>query len=180
MKYKLYKTLWMIVWHALVRPFPRASASKFETILLRLFGAKIGKKCNIYSSAKILIPYNLVIGDNVTLADRLLIQNTAMVEIKTNSIISQGTYICAGTHNIYSTKFDTIRKPIRIGENVWVAAECFIAPGVTIGEGAIIQAGSVVVNDIPKYAIAGGHPAKVFSSRDKDHYEKLKKEGKFH
>ena len=165
MKYKLYKTLWMIVWHALVRPFPRASASKFETILLRLFGAKIGKKCNIYSSAKILIPYNLVIGDNVTLADRLLIQNTAMVEIKTNSIISQGTYICAGTHNIYSTKFDTIRKPIRIGENVWVAAECFIAPGVTIGEGAVVGARACVFRDVAPWTVVGGNPAKFIKER---------------
>ena len=70
--------------------------------------------------------------------------------------------------------------PVHIGKNCWIGAGAIILPGVTIGEGAIIQAGSVVVNDIPKYAIAGGHPAKVFSSRDKDHYEKLKKEGKFH
>ena len=50
----------------------------------------------------------------------------------------------------------------------------------TIGEGAIIQAGSVVVNDIDKFAIAGGHPAKVFASRDVEHYLKLKSEGLFH
>ena len=55
-----------------------------------------------------------------------------------------------------------------------------VLPGVRIGEGAIIQAGSVVVKDVEKYAIAGGHPAKVFKYRDIDHYEKLKKEGKFH
>jgi acetyltransferase-like isoleucine patch superfamily enzyme len=55
-----------------------------------------------------------------------------------------------------------------------------ILPGVTIHEGAIIQAGSVVVKDIEKCAIAGGHPAKVFKYRDIEHYEKLKKEGKFH
>ena len=55
-----------------------------------------------------------------------------------------------------------------------------VLPGVTMGEGAIVQAGSVVVKDIPKCAIVGGHPANVFSSRDVDHYEKLKKEGKFH
>ena len=64
-----------------------------------------------------------------------------------------------------------------IEDNVWLGNRVIVLPGVTIGEGAIIQAGSVVVKDIPKYAIAGGHPAKVFSSRDKDHYEMLKKEG---
>ena len=73
-----------------------------------------------------------------------------------------------------------ISKDVVIEDNVWLGNRVIVLPGVTIGEGAIIQAGSVVVKDIPKCAIAGGHPANVFSSRDKDHYEKLKKEGKFH
>ena len=67
-----------------------------------------------------------------------------------------------------------------IEDNVWLGNRVTILPGVTIGEGAIIQAGSTVVRDIEKYAIAGGHPAKVFKYRDIDHYEKLKNEGKFH
>ena len=73
-----------------------------------------------------------------------------------------------------------ISKDVVIEENVWLGNRVIILPGVTIGEGAIIQAGSVVVKDIPKYAIAGGHPAKVFKYRDINHYEKLKREGKFH
>lgn len=73
-----------------------------------------------------------------------------------------------------------ISKDIIIEDNVWLGNRVIILPGVTIEEGAIIQAGSVVVNNIPKYAIAGGHPAKVFKYRDIEHYEKLKKEKKFH
>ena len=73
-----------------------------------------------------------------------------------------------------------ILKDINIEDNVWIGDRVLILAGVTIGEGAIIQAGSVVVKNIPKYAIAGGHPAEVFSYRDKDHYEQLKAEGKFH
>ncbi len=67
-----------------------------------------------------------------------------------------------------------------IEDNVWFGIRVMILPGVHIGEGAIVQAGSVVTHDIPKYGIAGGHPAKVFSYRDQEHYEKLKAEGKFH
>ena len=55
-----------------------------------------------------------------------------------------------------------------------------ILGGVTIGEGAIIQAGSVVCKDVPPLAIAGGHPAAAFRYRDKEHYFKLKEEKKFH
>lgn len=165
MRYKLYKALWMIIWNILIRPFPRKSASKFEGLVLRLLGAKIGKNCDIYSSAKILVPYNLVLGDNVTLADRVLIQNTAMVTIKSNSIISQGTYICAGSHNIYSRRFENVRKPITIGENVWVAAQCFVAPGVTIGDGAVAGACSCIFRNVESWTVVGGNPAKYIKDR---------------
>ncbi len=79
----------------------------------------------------------------------------------------------------YDSKKD-IDKDIFIEDNVWLGDRVIVLGGVKIGEGAIIQAGSVVVKDIPKYTIAGGHPAKVFKHRDIEHYEKLKKEGKFH
>ncbi len=73
-----------------------------------------------------------------------------------------------------------INKDIMIEQCVWLGNDVIVLGGVTIGEGAIIQAGAVVVSDIPKYAIAGGSPAKVFKYRDIEHYEKLKAEGKFH
>ncbi|MCF8298097.1 MAG: acyltransferase [Saprospiraceae bacterium] len=73
-----------------------------------------------------------------------------------------------------------VLKDIIIEDNVWIGSRVTILGGVTIGEGAIIQAASCVVTDIPKYAIAGGHPAKVFKYRNKEHYERLKSEGKFH
>lgn len=71
-------------------------------------------------------------------------------------------------------------KDVIIKDNVWLGSRVIVLGGVTIGEGAIIQAGSCVVGDIPAYAIAGGHPARVFSQRNIEHYEKLKAEGKFH
>jgi acetyltransferase-like isoleucine patch superfamily enzyme len=73
-----------------------------------------------------------------------------------------------------------IYKDIEIECNVWLGSRVIVLGGVKIGEGAIVQAGSCVVGDIPAYAIAGGHPAKVFGQRDIEHYKKLKAEGKFH
>lgn len=70
-------------------------------------------------------------------------------------------------------------KEIVIEDNVWFGDRVMVLGSVRIGEGAIIQAGSVVVTNIPKYAIAGGHPAKQFKSRDVEHYERLKAEGRF-
>lgn len=74
----------------------------------------------------------------------------------------------------------SVQKEVVIGDFVWIGAEVILLPGTKIGEGAIIQAGSVVHGEIPPMAIAGGNPAKVFAWRDRDHFERLKAEGKFH
>lgn len=71
-------------------------------------------------------------------------------------------------------------KDVIIEDNVWIGESVMILGGVVIGEGAVIQAGSVVCKDVPPLAIAGGHPAVPFKYRDKKHYFKLKKEGKYH
>ena len=72
-----------------------------------------------------------------------------------------------------------IAKDVVIGDFVWIGAQVILLPGTTIGEGAIIQAGSVVHGTIPPYAIAGGNPAKVLAQRDVEHFKRLKAEGKF-
>lgn len=82
-----------------------------------------------------------------------------------------------GTAIPYDSTF--VYKDIEIGDNVWLGSRVIVLGGVKIGEGAIIQAGSCVVCDIPAYAIAGGHPAKVFAQRDVAHYEMLKQQRKF-
>ena len=70
-------------------------------------------------------------------------------------------------------------RDVVIEDNVWLGESVMILGGVTIGEGAVIQARSVVCKDVPPLAIAGGHPAVPFKYRDKEHYDKLKAEGKF-
>ena len=84
----------------------------------------------------------------------------------------------AGTAIPYDKTFVT--KDVVIGDFVWIGAQVILLPGTTIGEGAIIQAGSVVHGEVPPYAIAGGNPAKVFRQRDVEHFKRLKAEGKFH
>ena len=109
-----------------------------------------------------------------------------------NGIIKIGSYFHSGTgcqiitsfHNYEGTEipYDNtfLNKDVTIGECVWLGNNVIILGGVTIGEGAIIQAGSVVCKDIPAYAIAGGHPAIPFKTRNIQHYKKLKAERKFH
>ena len=70
-------------------------------------------------------------------------------------------------------------RPVVIKDFVWVGAHAIILGGVTIGEGAIIGAGSVVFKDVPDYAVVFGNPGRVVGQRDIEHFKKLKEERKF-
>jgi chloramphenicol O-acetyltransferase type B len=105
------------------------------------------------------------------------------VEIGDNFHCGKNCKIITSVHNYMGTKLPydetNIVKNVIIEDNVWLGSDIIILGGVTIGEGAIIQAGSVVAQSIPKLAIAGGHPAQPFKYRDKEHYYELKAAGKF-
>lgn len=73
-----------------------------------------------------------------------------------------------------------VYKTIRIGNFVWFGNRVTVVGNVTIGDGAIIAAGAVVTKDVPPYAIVGGNPARIIKYRNKDHFERLRQEGKFH
>lgn len=127
---------------------------------------------------------NTILGNNVNF-NGMKIGGSGRVIIGDNFHSGIGCLMISEIHNYdhgeaipYDDTF--IPKDIVIEDNVWLGERVIILGGVRIGEGAIIQAGSVVVKDIPPMAIAGGHPAKVFKMRDAEHYEKLKNEGKFH
>lgn len=139
-------------------------------------GLKVNGKC--------VVTGNTFLGDNVNF-NGIHIQGKGKVSIGDNFHSGIECMIITDIHN-YDTgdaiPYDSsvISRDIVIEDNVWIGNRVTILSGVTIGEGSIIQAGSTVVSDIPKYGIAGGHPAKVFKFRDKEHYDKLKSEGKFH
>lgn len=135
-------------------------------------------------NGKTRINNNTYLGNNVSF-NGLIIEGRGKVVIGDNFHSGPGCLLITQTHNYdkgQAIPYDStyILKNIVIEDNVWLGSRVIVLGGITIGEGAIIQAGSCVVSDIPKYAIAGGHPAKVFKYRNTEHYEKLKRQGKFH
>lgn len=105
------------------------------------------------------------------------VYGTGNVEIGDHFHSGTGLEIMTTIHNYCGKKLPydetVIVKDVKIGKHVWIGKDVMILGGVTIGDGAIIQARSVVVRSIPPLAIAGGHPAVLFSERDADHYRRL-------
>ncbi len=132
-------------------------------------------------------PRNIIFGDHVWIGHNVKIDGRGGVSIGSGCILARQTEIISSNHYFrgddlmeipYDKRF--ISKPITIGENVWIGLRTVILPGVTIGEGAVIGACSVVTKDIPPLAIVGGNPAKVIRYRDADQYYRLKSEGKIY
>ena len=138
---------------------------------------------NLKVNAKSNVTPNTTLGNNVNF-NGMQIRGAGKVTIGDNFHSGRECLMISQVHNYEGNAipYDNtyILKDINIGDNVWLGDRVIILGGVRIGEGAILQAGSVVVKDIPPYSIAGGSPAQVFKMRDVDHYNKLKEEGKFH
>ena len=156
---RLKRALWGVVWVMFFRPSPRLFHA-WRRFILRMFGAKIGKHVNVYPNVKIWAPWSLTIGSFVGIADGVTLYNMAPISIGDHCVVSQGAHLCAGSHDIDSTNFQLIAKPIRFEKNVWVCAEAFVGPGVTIAEGCVLGARAVVVKSInASWSVWAGNPA---------------------
>lgn len=130
-----------------------------------------------------ILSRNTTLGKNPNF-NGMIIQGLGNVTFGDNFHSGEHCRIITSNHNFNgeAVPYDStmIHKNVVIGNNVWLGYGVIILGGVTIGDGAIIQAGAVVVKDIPPYGIAGGAPATVFKYRDKEKYDRLVAEGKFH
>ena len=81
------------------------------------------------------------------------------IELGAYAIVSQRAFLCTGTHNINDADFQIRSRPIKIEANAWVAAEAFVGPGVTVGEGAVLAARGVAFEDLEPWTVYLGNPA---------------------
>jgi putative colanic acid biosynthesis acetyltransferase WcaF len=151
--------LWWLVQATLFRASPQVMYG-FRRWLLRCFGAQIGEGVIVRPSVKIPYPWKLKIGDHSWIGDDAVLYSFATITIGANAVISQKSYLCAGTHDYRSPGFDIQAFPIVIEDEVWVAADVFIAPGVTIGKGAVVGSRSSVFGNLPEMMVCVGSPAR--------------------
>lgn len=152
-----------IVWNLVYILFFKYSPKPFHlwrSFILRCFGAKIGNNVHIYPKVKIWAPWNIELKDNSSVANDVILYSQGKITIGKRTAISQGTHLCAGTHDYTKPGFPIITKPIVIKDNVWIAAEVFIHPGVLIETGCVVGARSVVISNLPEWMVCTGHPCK--------------------
>lgn len=161
---KLGRTVWGAVWLLLYRPSPKPF-HLWRRLLLRLFGAKIGRGAHPHASARIWAPWNLEMEAHSCLAWGVDCYCVARIRIGAHATVSQYSHLCSASHDVDHPNMPLITEPITIGAGAWVAAGAFVGPGVTIGEGAVVGARSVVFHDVAPWTIVTGNPAKVLRRR---------------
>jgi len=162
---RLVEICWRVVEGLLFNSWLPGSGWRMQ--LLRLFGASVGMGVVIKPHVRIKFPWKLSIGNHSWIGEDVWIDNLAEVTVGSNCCISQGAYLCTGSHRWDQESFDLETKPIVINDQCWVGAKSRIAPGVTLETGAVLTLGSVAVSDLASLGIYRGNPAKLIGQRNK-------------
>lgn len=138
---------------------------EWRSLLLRLFGAKIGKNVRVRASARITSPWKIAIGDSCWIGQETILYGPGEIEIGNNTVVSARSYIDTASHHYDSPNFDIFATKVHIDDQVWIATDVFVAPGVNIGKGAVVGARSSVFNDLPPMIVCIGSPARAVRKR---------------
>lgn len=160
----LLRLIWQVVWLVLFRPVPR-HLSAWHRMLLRLFGARVGRGAVIHPSVRVHFPWTLDLGPHAIIGDRVRLYSLASIRIGAHTAVSQDSHLCAGTHDYTDPRMPLVRLPIVVGASCWICADVFVGPGVTIGDGSVVGARSVVVKDLPPATVCAGNPCRPIRPR---------------
>jgi len=105
------------------------------------------------------------VGDWSAIGEETLIYTLGPVTIGQQVTISHRAHLCAGTHDYNQASMPLVKPPIVIGDQAWVCADAFVGPGVTVGEGAVVGARSVVTKNVEPWTVVAGNPARFLKRR---------------
>lgn len=158
------RAAWELVQATLFRWSPM-KAHRWRRFLLRSFGAQLADTAVVRRSVRVQHPWLLTMGEHAALAEEVLVYNLGPIRIGEHTVVSQRTHLCAGTHDYHREDLPLMRSFITIGRGVWICADSFIGPDVTVGDNALVGARSVVMRDVPPAMIVAGNPARVVKAR---------------
>jgi len=162
---KARRLAWMLAGGVLFR-FSFHNWYAWRRTILRVFGAKVGQAVRIRRTVHIEMPWNLRIGDESSVGDHAVLYSLGKIAIGKLVSISQYAHLCAGTHDYTTRAMTLLRPPILVEDEVWIAADAFVGPGVTIGARSVVAARAVVVKDVPADQVVGGNPATFIKRRE--------------
>ena len=162
---KVGRVLWAAVWLLLFRPSPRVLFG-WRRFLLRLFGARIGRNSRISPGVRIWAPWNLIVGDETAIAHGVDCYCVDEITIGNHATVSQHAFLCGATHDISDPHMRLVSAPICIADQAWICADAFVAPGLSVEEGAVVGARSVVTRDVEAWSVVAGNPAKRIGQRE--------------
>lgn len=160
-----YVLLWWLV-QGVAFPLTPHPFNSVRCSLLRLFGAQIGRQVLIRPTARFTYPWKVQIGDYSWVGDNVVFYSLDFIQVGEHCVISQKTYLCTGSHDTEDASFQLVTAPIAIGNGAWVAADCFVAPGVQIGANAVVGARSTVLSSLPAQQVCWGTPCRPRYSRE--------------
>jgi putative colanic acid biosynthesis acetyltransferase WcaF len=164
LRFRLLRLVWTIVWLLLAAWTP-PQLRRWRNTLLRLFGGRIDETATVHAKARIWWPAHLVMEDYASMGPGVICYNVASITIHAFASVSQRAHLCTGTHDVQDSAFPLVARPIVISANAWVAAEAFVGPGVTLGEGAVLGARGVAARSLKPWTIYVGNPAKPIRDR---------------
>lgn len=164
---RIGRVLWSMVECTLFRCSPR-NAYGWRRFLLKAFGARLASHVLIRPTVRIEVPWHLTIGEHSAVGDFAILYCLGPITLGKYVTISQYAHLCAGTHETRTRAMTLLRPPITIGDDVWIAADAFVGPGVTIGDRTILGARSSAFSDLPPDVVAVGNPAKPVKPREFD------------
>ncbi|MGI4826606.1 MAG: putative colanic acid biosynthesis acetyltransferase [Janthinobacterium lividum] len=152
------RAVWNLCWLLFYRPSPRPLHA-WRSMLLRLFGARLGPDCHFYPGSRVWAPWNLICADHVAAGDGAEIYNPSPMELASHVILSQDSYLCGATHDYNDPSFPLVAYRMRLEPYAWICARSMVAPGVRVGAGAVLGLGSVATRDLEPWTVYGGNPA---------------------
>jgi len=159
------RVLWQFSWTLLCRWTP-PQFNFWRIAVLRLFGARVGHGVRVRSSVEIWDPKMLSLESLVTVGPYVRLYNMAPIKIRENARVSQYSTLCTGSHRIDSVALPLAVAPIIIGRNAWVCSNCFIGPGVCVGEGTVVGACAVAFRNLIEWSVYVGNPARIAKKRE--------------
>ncbi|SKB50900.1 putative colanic acid biosynthesis acetyltransferase WcaF [Dyadobacter psychrophilus] len=162
---KITRLLWKASWLLLCSWTP-APFHAWRALVLRMFGAKLGKANFIYPDCKIWAPWLLETEDVVTIGPNVEIYNPGGVYLGHHSILSQHAFLCGATHDYNHLDFTYIKKKIYISSYAWICSKAIVLPGVRCGEGSVLGAGSITSKNLEPWMVYTGNPAQCIRQRN--------------